>query len=381
VYLSEPAENIKTGAVRSCIAPLVTSKSAANKQQAQELIHQLLDKRAGNIDVSEQIYEIAYELEPFGSKKKKEIRRRQVTSLLHAARQASGAGKMEFAQQARTIASNFDLSDEAEEAALLLEHIPPEEDGMVVFSGELFNSTISIVSFIVKAPSWQDVFKALSRWNPLQEDTLKNVLADSIPDETLGILALASTEIVGNSNELVETIRTEDKAAYRMDSLTHALLFVAGWQVALALRERHEACPLSAQMAYKIFKDECPSKLLLLRTVKAICYWLEGDPDTAAHILPPLIEANIRELLKSHNHSTTTTATNKKLGGVSIFGGLLQKLKNNYPCDWVNLIQAVLTDQKGLNLRNTFMHGMSVKEAEDGEIALMVGILATLLLC
>lgn len=106
-------------------------------------------------------------------------------------------------------------------------------------------------------------------------------------------------------------------------------------------------------------------------------YW-DGDYDSAANVALPRIESALRNIALSAGKSITNLpqeGQGPKCGGYKPLGAILQLLKDTLDENTVRMLQYLLVDNHGMNLRDNYAHGIPSKDPQkDAAIALWIAL-------
>lgn len=105
-------------------------------------------------------------------------------------------------------------------------------------------------------------------------------------------------------------------------------------------------------------------------------YW-NGDYDSAAHVALPRIESTLRDIAHRAGEATILPPNTgrRKCGGYKPLGAILPLLKDELGENAVKMLQLLLVDSHGMNLRNSYAHGIQSEDPQaDAAIALWVAL-------
>jgi hypothetical protein len=107
----------------------------------------------------------------------------------------------------------------------------------------------------------------------------------------------------------------------------------------------------------------------------------EGQADECAHILVPRLESILRDMARRAGLPIIREPVGDKPGGVRTLGVLLRELGSAMPdSSWHAYLVNLLTDERGINLRNCIAHGFK-EQIGVGDAALLIQALATCSSC
>lgn len=105
-------------------------------------------------------------------------------------------------------------------------------------------------------------------------------------------------------------------------------------------------------------------------------YW-SGDYDSAAHVALPRIESTLRDIAHRAGEATILPPNTgrRKCGGYKPLGAILPLLKDELGENAVKMLQLLLVDSHGMNLRNSYAHGIPSKDPQaDAAITLWLAL-------
>jgi hypothetical protein len=101
-----------------------------------------------------------------------------------------------------------------------------------------------------------------------------------------------------------------------------------------------------------------------------LLYW-NDEPDEAAHVLVPRIEAAIREMCRQAGLAIIREPRGRAPGGVRLLGDLMSALKGRLDESWRRYLANLLVDPVGTNLRNRISHALLPKVAKEQAAVLL----------
>lgn len=105
-------------------------------------------------------------------------------------------------------------------------------------------------------------------------------------------------------------------------------------------------------------------------------YW-NGDYDSAANVALPRIESALRGIAHRAGEVIISLpdAGRRKCGGYKPLGAILPRLKDHLGEDAVKMLQLLLVDNHGMNLRNNYAHGIQSEDPQaDAAISLWIAL-------
>jgi len=103
----------------------------------------------------------------------------------------------------------------------------------------------------------------------------------------------------------------------------------------------------------------------------AICDFMDGAHDRAAHSIVPRLERVLRDIAVGGGIVVVREPDGSKPGGTRTLGPILAELDGVLPDDWRRYFANLLTDELGINLRNRVAHGL-IDEVTREDAALLV---------
>ena len=110
------------------------------------------------------------------------------------------------------------------------------------------------------------------------------------------------------------------------------------------------------------------------RIARAFVHYWAGEPDDAAHVIAPRIEAILRELARHLGIPTYLEPSGASPGREHPLGWILEQLRPVFARGargWHAYLFNLLADSLGLNLRNVIAHGLR-DEIDRGDAALLL---------
>lgn len=105
-------------------------------------------------------------------------------------------------------------------------------------------------------------------------------------------------------------------------------------------------------------------------------YW-NGDYDSATHVALPRIESTLRGIAHRAGEATILPPNTgrRKCGGYKSLGGILRLLEDELGENAAKMLQLLLVDSHGMNLRNDYAHGIQSEDPQaDAAIALWIAL-------
>jgi hypothetical protein len=293
------------------------------------------------------------------------LRREQVSSWRAAAYARGGIVKGIYLERALELAKTHGLADLVEELRLELQEMKPEELDLKTVATEVeipANHVQSLIESVVDDEGWEASLLRFGQagppgGEPAELDEQIEELRRSSP------LQFLVTRVVIAHDETSPIFRADDdeshqrlaRAEQRAQSARFWSLFAV--QILDGIRERHGAPEREALAAF--FTTDLIDEAIAERFARAIELFGAGEPDEAAHIVAPRIEAVLRDMARRIGIPIIREPSGGKPGRVQSLGPILDQLRPVFgQAGWHAYLENLLADPLGLNLRNVIAHGL-----------------------
>jgi hypothetical protein len=303
-----------------------------------------------------------------------DLHRAQVDAFADLARRSTGIVGYAHFQHAIELAEEHGLTDRADELRREIEQIPEDALDLKVISAEVEIPRDEVDGIIDSIVGDDDLASALTRFGAYLPtgDAERNrefvrQLANDFP-----LQHLFSTMVIGPENSLMSRVEGEDaKEDYAL--IQHEVQYILFFSVlATEILERINVRYGSASVA-DLFTTPFIVPAVAERIDRAFELYHQGDPDGAASVLSPRLERVIRELARAAGLSITQSPNRRTgaPGGVRALGDLLARLTDRLDESTRRYVRCLLSEIKGVNLRNRIGHGL-VDQASQREAALLL---------
>lgn len=135
------------------------------------------------------------------------------------------------------------------------------------------------------------------------------------------------------------------------------------------LIEKH-GIPSSEELT-NIFNTTIISEEQAKLITSAILWYINGEYNVSSHLLIPVLESILRDLVRNLGFSIFREPLGIKPGRVIQLGAILDLLKGRMNEDWRRYFKNVLIEPIGLNLRNEICHGLLL-DIDKGQASLLI---------
>lgn len=357
------SDHDRPGIPFSLLQPLVELPSAARPPELKDLIGRAEAKYGAD----------PYHLETAADLKARivapddvpDLRRRQVQKWRDAASKAEGLVRLAFLERALDVARTHGLAEEAKELRVELGSITEDELDLKKISSETKLDSALVEEYIssfVRFAKWEDSLTRFGIQGPPggEPEQVDSAVLKRMQESPLQFLV---TKTVIDPDSGVTIFHAADELAHKKAATAeHRALAARVWSVfavdILRRLEQKYGRPDHQELT-QFFTTTFIEEAIAERIARAFELWWEAQPDEAAHILAPRIEAIIRELARQLRLPVIREPQGDKPGGVRSLGDLLFALEGHLPtAGWHAYLFSLLSDPLGLNLRNVIGHGM-----------------------
>jgi hypothetical protein len=293
------------------------------------------------------------------------LRREQVGNWRTAAHARGGMVKAIHLERALELAKTHGLSDLVDEIRLELQEMKPEELDLKTVSTEVeipADQVQSLIDSVVDEEGWERSLLRFGQVGPPggEPEELDKQIEELRRSSPLQFLV---TRVVISHDETSAIFQAHDdqshqrlaRAEQRAQSARFWSLFAV--RILDAARERHGEPDREALAAF--FTTDLIDEAIAERFARAIELFGAGQPDEAAHIIAPRIEAVLREMARRIGLPIIREPSGGKPGRVQSLGPILDQLKPAFgESGWHAYLENLLADPLGMNLRNVIAHGL-----------------------
>ncbi len=346
------------------LRPLVALPTQEHPDGLDDLLQRVADKYGADPYIIDSVANLRSRL--LDDRGLQELRREQVKRWREESTKGDGMLRVHRLEQALEIARSYGLKEEADELRRELGAIRPEELGLKRISAELEIPNEEVERFLrsfEEAASWQEALHVLAVQGPPGGSPQKLAdQVDQIMEEHL-IQFLFTKALVGpdNATAIFRAATREDHHRLEMaeQRAQHARMWGMFCAQALQRIGRRDDRPARASLTEFLTGDFIEIEVAE-RLARAIELFWDEQFDESAHVLIPRLERVLRELARQVGIAVVREPRpGREVGGVEMLGVLLRDLEGAFADPgWHAYLVNLLTDQLGLNLRNSISHGL-----------------------
>ncbi len=302
--------------------------------------------------------------------------RRQVSAWLDEAEQSKGLLRVHRLDRALALAGNLGITDLADDARLKLQSVTDDDLELHAVSAQInvpADQAQALVDAYVGDDSWTRALERFGGRPAPAGDASKNEANVLDHMQRFPFQHLVTKRIMNALNLPVAIVSSQEEhftAALReweTRSITVWGIFAA--PVLDQIKKRYGQ-PTKDDLTEFFTTDVIPSHIAE-RIARSVELWWNDQPDEAAHLLLPRLEAVIRELARRAGIIVYREPRGRNRGGVTILGELLRDLTGVIDESWRRHLSNLLADELGYNLRNLVLHGL-MPQVEKVEAALLI---------
>jgi hypothetical protein len=298
----------------------------------------------------------------------------QVDAFAELARRTTGLVGYAHFQHAIELAEEHGLHDRADELRREIEEIPEEALDLKVVSAEVDIPRDEIERIIAGIVGDDDLAGALTRFGaylPTGDAERNREFVRQLAKE-YPLQHMFSTMVIGPENSLLSQLETEEaKEDYAL--IQHEVQSIQFFSLlAIDILERIHS-RYGFEDVTDLFSTPFIGPAVAERINRAFELYFENDPDGTASVLVPRLERIVRELARTAGLSITQSPNRRTgaPGGVRALGDLLARLTDRLDESMRRYLRCLLSEIKGVNLRNRIGHGL-VDQASQREAALLL---------
>ena len=289
----------------------------------------------------------------------------RVQAFAGAADAAVGLLRLAHLEQARSIAREAGLNQEAERLSGLMERTSLEGDLQRVEASVKIDKQ-AVDDFIADTLGCGGFADALRRLGRTQMVADPNQATEAVAAaaQAAPLMSLCTVLSVGDGGAVTEIPSgTSERLDYELGH--HAAMSIQmythlfGKPVLDALQRQHN--PTAEAIANHFASTGIPGHLAR-RVGSSYTHWASGDFESAVSVLWPVLEPAVRGVCSAAGITTTETRVRSSgklpTGGVRALRPLLDELGAQLPPAMSRYLVAVLVDIHALNLRNRLAHGL-----------------------
>jgi len=297
----------------------------------------------------------------------------QVDALANLARSSTGLISYAHFQHAVELAEEHGLGDRADQLRREIEQIPGDALDLKLFTAEVEVPREDIEHFIDGIVGDDDLDAALTRFGayvPTGDVERNREFVQSLALE-FPLHRLFSTMVVGPENSLLSVVDSEEEKEEYALTQHEAQQIQFFSLLAVEILERIQS-RYGVKAVAELFSTSIIAPAVAARIERAFELYFEGDTDGAASVLVPRLERIIREIARTTGISITQSPRRDGApGGVRALGDLLSRLDGRLDESTRRYLRCLLSEIKGVNLRNRIGHGL-VDEATQRDTALLL---------
>jgi lysyl-tRNA synthetase class 1 len=304
------------------------------------------------------------------------LRAGQVQRWRNAAEQATGLTRLAHLRRALELARATAQREVAEEVAIEIEQLSPEELELKTHTVSIPVPRDAIENLVSSFTEHESAIQALSRFGAVGPPTGR---ADE-SDRTIAELAqrfpiqrLVTREVLGDHNSLLLKALTPedhdriDRAQY--EALGISLFGPIAVRILEVIGDDYDR-PDNEALA-QFFTTDLIDETAADRLASALNRYWDGDHDGAALVLVTQLEAVIRAIAARLGIPITKMPRGGTPGGVVGLGMLVTKLVGRLDESWRRYLNNLLADPLGVNLRNRLAHGL-LDRADAADAAVLI---------
>lgn len=301
---------------------------------------------------------------------------RQVERWRDAAGRATGLVRMSHLERALELARVHGLSEEADELRREIQAITPDEMDLKTISATVEMPREQVERFhdaFLEGADWKECLVLFGSYGPPSGDYERNVRTIKELQQEHPLQFLFSKVIIGPGNVPILHATTEEE--HRDVELSdHEARGIAFWAISAAevldRIRREKAVPEPGEIV-AFFSTDVITVDVAERMSRALLLYWEGQPDEAAHVLVPRLEAAIREMCRQAGPAIIREPRGRAPGSVRPLGDLISALKGRLDESWRRYLANLLVDPVGTNLRNRISHALLPMVAKEQAAVLL----------
>jgi hypothetical protein len=348
-------------------------------QQPAELL-ELLDRTSQRWGDDPYIFEAISELQArlASPQRLAEIRRAQVARWRDMAGKGDAMLRVAFLERALETARVHGLPEEADDIRRELQDISPDDLALETISAEVSltdEEVGEIVDHLVAHDSWEESLSQFGTQGP--PGGSPGEIADEVRREAeeFPLTQLFTKTVMGHGTAASRLKATTEDQRRELDEAERRAFHASFWSILFVrvleeIPKRHGQ-PSREDMA-AFFNTELIGPVRAERIARALELFWDGQADECAHILVPRLESILRDMARRAGLPIIREPVADKPGGVRTLGVLLRELGSAMPdAGWHAYLVNLLTDERGINLRNSIAHGLK-EQIGLGDAALLI---------
>ena len=307
-----------------------------------------------------------------------EWQRRQVSTWLDGADRSQGLIRVHYLDRAVALAGNLGIADLADVARSQLQSVTDEDLELKTVSAQIdipADDAQNYVDAFVGDDSWKHALDRFGNRPAPAGNAEKNVANVVDHMQRFPFQHLVTKRLMNSLNLPVAIVSSrEEHFVAALREWENRSIMVWGMFAAPVLEgiKKRYGQPTREELTEFFTTDLIPTHIAE-RIGRSIEFWWGDQPDEAAHLLLPRLEAVIREMAKTAGIVIYKEPQGRNRGGVRTLGALLQELTGVLDESWRLHLSNLLTDELGYNLRNLVLHGL-MPRVERIEAALLINV-------
>lgn len=289
---------------------------------------------------------------------------RQVERWRDAASRDTGLVRMHHLERALELARVHGLREQAEALRREIQALTPDEMDLKTISVTVKVPGEELERFhdaFLAGADWKECLVFFGSYGPPSGDYQRNLQTIEELQRHHPLQFLFSRVIIGPENVpiLHATTEQEHKEIELSDLEARG---IALWAISAAelldriRREKQPSPELSEVAAF--FCTDIITADVAERIARALFLYWENQPDEAAHVLVPRLEAVIREVCRQAGLAIIREPRGREPGRVRPLGDLIDALKGHLDESWRRYLANLLVNPIGTNLRNRISHAL-----------------------
>ncbi len=306
------------------------------------------------------------------------IRRAQVARWREIASKGDAMLRVAFLERALETARVHGLTEEADDIRRELQEISPDDLALETITSQVSltgEEVGEVVDQLIDQDSWEQSLRQFGTQGPpggSPEDIADGVHREA---EEFPLTQLFTKSVMGHGTAASRLKATTEDQRRKLDEAERRAFHASFWSILFVrvLREipkRHGRPPREDITAF--FNTELIGPVRAERIARAMELFWESQADECAHILVPRLESILRDMARRAGLPIIREPVGDKPGGVRTLGVLLRELGGAMPePGWHAYLVNLLTDECGINLRNSIAHGLK-EQIGPGDAALLI---------
>lgn len=286
--------------------------------------------------------------------------------------------RVAFLERALETARVHGLDEEADDIRRELQEINPDDLELETITAEVSltdEEVGKIVDQLIDQDSWEQSLRQFGAQGPpggSPADIAEEVRKEA---EEFPVTQLFTKSVMGHGTAASRLKATTDDQRRELDEAERRAFHASFWAILFVrvLQEipRRHGRP-SPDRITDFFNTELIGPLRAERIARAFELFWDGQPDESAHILVPRLESILRDMARRAGLPIIREPLGGRPGGVRTLGVLLRELGSAmHDPGWHAYLVNLLTDERGMNLRNGIAHGLK-EQVGFGDAALLI---------